>query len=197
MIASALACMWMAADPTSPTPDAARQPSGVQSAAAEAAPATYLRRGLWGRPIRRGGFHAQVAFGAGGGPSSVGLFHAMELGHTFDNGLTLGVLHSFIQNRGIGGTQGGPDLFGGWMAEVKIPLFVPELVAKAAAGLGVTHQQVDGWSASGGVGWAYGLDFHVPFFERSGMTVGATGLQTVVEGRHDFGAALSLGYTWF
>lgn len=127
----------------------------------------------------------------------MGLFHAMEIGHTFDDGLTLGVLHTFIQNNGIGPTRGGPDLFGGWLAELKVPIFVPEVVAKVGAGLGVTHDQTDGWSAAGGFGWAYGVDFHVPFFAGSGGTVLLTGLHTVVEGSHDFGASLALGYTWF
>lgn len=152
---------------------------------------------LFGGPVDRSGLHFQVAFGAGGGPTSVGLFHAMELGHTFDGGVTLGVLHTFIQNNGIGPTRGGPDLFGGWMAEVKVPIVVPEIVAKGAIGLGVTHDQTDGWSASGGFGGAYGVDFHIPFFAKSGATVLLTGIHTVVEGAHDFGASLALGYTWF
>ena len=77
---------------------------------------------LFGDTVNRDGFHFQVAFGWGGGPDSEGLFHAMEIGYTLENGWTLGYLHTFIQNEGFGEMHGGPDLFGGHMFEVKVPI---------------------------------------------------------------------------
>lgn len=152
---------------------------------------------LLGRPLIRDGFHFQAAFGVGGGPDSAGLFHAMEVGGTFRNGWTLALLHTFIQNKGIIGPDSGPDLFGGWLLELKVPVLVPELVAKVAAGPGGTHDQSDGIKANWGFGWAYGLDFDIPLFARSGITLSATGLHAIAEGAHHFGASFAVGYTFF
>lgn len=154
-------------------------------------------RTLLGRPIVRDGLHFQIAFGVGGGPDSAGLFHAMELGGTFRNGWTLALLHTFIQNRGVIGPDRGPDLFGGWMLALKVPLLVPELQLKVAAGPGGTHDQRDGIVAHLGPSWAYGVDFDVPLFARSGLTLSATGLHAVAQGAHHFGAAFAVGYSFF
>jgi hypothetical protein len=171
-------------------------------AVASAEPWPYARdtdvEGLLGRPVRRGGFHFQITFGIGGGPDTVGLSHTMEIGGTMGNGVTLGLLHHFIQNKGIWGDRGGPDLIGGWMFEVKVPTLAPEFVAKIAVGPGGVHEQGGGKiKARWGPAWAYGLDFHVPVVRGSGPTLSLTGLQTVVEGKHHIGFSAGLGYTVF
>lgn len=148
-------------------------------------------------PVVRRGFHFQVAFGFGGGPDNEGLFHAMEVGGTFDNGLTVGLLHTFVQNKGVIGPERGPDLLGGWMLELKVPLFYPEFDLKLAAGLGGLHDQSDGIRFLPGLGWSYGLDVHLPFFDDSGLTIGFSMIQVVVDGTHYLSAATSLGYTFF
>lgn len=154
--------------------------------------------GLLGRPVKRAGFHFQITFGIGGGPDTLGLSHTMELGGTFGNGVTLGLLHHLIQNKGILGPDRGPDLIGGWMLEVKVPTRAPEFVAKFAIGPGGTHTQGGGKiKANWGIAWAYGLDFHVPVVKRSGPTLSLTGLQTVVEGKHHIGFSAGVGYTVF
>jgi hypothetical protein len=164
----------------------------------ESATASAGLPSLFRDKVDRSGFHFSFTFGVGGGPDSFGLSHTMEIGGTFDNGWTLALLHTFIQNKGIGPTpEGGPDLFGGWMPELKIPIFFPELEFKVGIGLGGVHDQSDGIRLIGGLGWAYGVDLHYPFFETSGMTLALTFIQVVVEGRHHFGASLGVGYTWF
>ena len=152
---------------------------------------------LLGEPVSRGGFHFQLSFGWGGGPDSTGLFHAMELGYTMDNGWTIAYLHTFIQNKGFASQLGGPDLFGGHLLELKVPVFGPEMVLKVAVGPGGTHDQSDGIKGHIGLGWAYGLDFHLPIFESSGITLGLTVLHATAQGRHHWGAALGVGYTVF
>jgi len=152
---------------------------------------------LFGRPVIRDGFHFQVAFGVGGGPDTAGVFHAMEIGGTFKNGLTLGVLHTFIQNDGVFAENNGPDLFGGWLLMAKMPIFYPEIVGKIAVGLGGTHDQSDGINATGGLGWAYGVDFHLPTFARSGITLSALAIHAYVEGKHHFGGGFGVGYTFY
>ncbi len=149
------------------------------------------------RPVLRDGFHFQVAFGMGGGPDSSGVFHAMEIGGTFPNGWTLALLHTFIQNKGVLAEHGGPDLFGGWMPELKIPLGYDDLVAKVAAGPGGIHIQDDGIDAVLGLAWLYGVDFHIPFFPTSGLSLGLQMLHAHVDGKHHMGLSTSLGYTWF
>ena len=166
-------------------------------AEADACKAAQLPKGIWGRPVERGGFHFQVSFGLGGGPDSLGLFHAMEIGGTFSNGWTLGVLHTFIQNKGILGQHGGPDLYGGWLLQLKVPLGFPDLVGKVALGPGGTHDQSDGIKVHGGFGASYGVDVHFPFFFASGMTFGVSALHVVAQSSHFFGVAFGLGYTWF
>ena len=152
---------------------------------------------LFGTPIERQGMHFQVAFGWGGGPDSEGLFHAMEIGYTMENGWTLGYLHTFIQNEGFGEMHGGPDLFGGHMFEVKVPLYYPEIVVKLAAGPGGTHDQSDGLKAHFGMSWAYGVDLHLPVDEGSGFTLGLTAIHATIKAHHHWGVSVSGGYTFF
>lgn len=152
---------------------------------------------IFGHVVERDWFHFQIAFGVGGGPDSEGVFHAMEIGGTFSNGWSLSLLHTFIQNKDVWGQKGGPDLFGGWMPQLKVPVFYPEIVLKVAVGPGGFHDQSDGIRAILGVAWSYGVDFHVPFFRASGATVGLQGLHAWAEGRHAFGVATSVGYTFF
>jgi hypothetical protein len=165
---------------------------------ASAAPASLEMPTLGGQPTERDGFHFQVAFGWGGGPTSHGLFHNMEIGGTFANGWTLAYNHVFIQSGGFYKPEGQPDLFGGHLLLLKIPLWYSDLVGKVAAGLGGTHDQSNGIKAYLGFGWAYGVDVNIPMTRTSGVTLGLTLLHAVVVTHgHHFGGALSLGYTWF
>lgn len=153
---------------------------------------------LLGREVVRKGFHFQVSFGIGGGPDTVGLFHAMEIGGTLGGGLTIGLLHTFIQNKGMfGTTKGGPDLIGGWLLQLKYPIVYPELVAKVALGPGGIHDQSDGIKAYWGPTFSYGVDFHVPTWRNQGATVSLQGMNTWALGEHHFGASAALGYTAF
>ncbi|MCB9664311.1 MAG: hypothetical protein H6732_09370 [Alphaproteobacteria bacterium] len=150
--------------------------------------------------VQRGRFHFQILFGLGGGEDSEGLHHAMEIGGTFRrNGVTLALLHTFVQNKGFLRDKGGPDLIGGWLFACKVPLWRPEIVAKLAVGPGGLHDQSDGIRAILGVGMAYGLDLHLPFSRRVGLTLGLTGFHTVVpeQGRHYATMSLGLGFTVF
>ncbi len=153
---------------------------------------------LFKHPVHRDGFHFQVMFGVGGGvPNTDGLHHAMEVGGTFKNGFTLALLHTFVQNKGFIGKDKGPDLMGGWMVELKFPVGFPEFELKFAIGLGGLHDQSNGLRAIPGVGWAYGIDFHLPFFRRSGATVGLTFVHSFVGLDHYFTASVGAGYTFF
>lgn len=158
-------------------------------------------QGLWGRPVRRRGFHFQFGFGIGGGPDTSGLIHNMELGWSFGRacgGCTVALLHTFIQNKGILGTNPAePDLIGGWMAEFKAPLFFPDLDFKVALGLGGTHDQSNGIEAHGGFGAAYGIDLHFPIWPRFGPSLATTAMHVVVDGQHHFGAGAALVVTLF
>lgn len=152
---------------------------------------------LFGRPVDRGGFHAQILFGLGAGPDVVGLFHTMELGWTFRGGSTLGLIHAFIQNDGVFTTLGGPDLIGGWMLLYKVPVILPELVYKVGLGPGGIHDQSDGITAHWGPAWLYGFDLHFPAFYGSGPTLSLVALHAVALTQHHFGVSLGLGYTFF
>lgn len=153
---------------------------------------------LFGREVVRKGFHFQVSFGIGGGPDTLGLLHSMEIGGTLGNGLTIALLHTFIQNKGIfRAVEGGPDLIGGWMIEAKYPIVFPEIEAKVAFGLGGIHDQSDGIKAYAGPGFAYGLDFHVPTFKNQGATLTLEGMNVWALGEHHFGVGAALGYTAF
>ncbi len=151
---------------------------------------------IFGHPVERDGFHFHVSFGLGGGPENEGVFHAMEIGGTFKNGLTLALLHTFVQNKGVIGPDRGPHLIGGWMPELKIPFFFPEIELKVAAGFGGLHDQTNGIRVVPGFAWAYGVDFHLPIFRGSGPTVGVTLIHAVVS-QHYFTAGVGLGYTFF
>lgn len=170
------------------------------AARADAAPASKAEElpiGLWGRPVKRGGFHFQFGLGVGGGPDTLGILQVMEVGYSWKH-FTIALLHTFIQNKGVLGTDlGGPDLIGGWMFEYKHTLFYPDLVWKVAVGLGGTHDQTSGIHAHGGLGLAYGLDLHLPVWRSVGPTWGLTAMNVTAEGKHHFGAGLTLGVTVF
>lgn len=186
MLAPLLA-LALAADPAPGVEPAARQYTTWQS-----------RSLIFKHDVERDVFHFQIMFGIGGGPDSRGLFHAMELGGTFNNGIVLALLHTFVQNKGIVGRDlpGEPDLIGGWMLETKVPILFPEFEVKVAAGFAGLHDQPNGIKVIPGAGFAYGFDFHLPFFKSSGMTIGLTMLHAFVP-KHYFTASLGLGYTFF
>ena len=145
----------------------------------------------------RAGFHFQIALGWGVGPDSNGLFQNMEIGGTFENGWTLAYNHVFIQNKGFAQPEGGPDLVGGHLLLLKIPA-TDHWVLKIGAGPGGIHIQDDGIEAEIGLGVTYGVDYHILITPSSGITFGLTGVHALISRRrHFFGAALSLGYTWF
>lgn len=153
---------------------------------------------MFKRPVERDGFHFQIMFGVGVGPSIDGVHHAMEIGGTLPgSGVTLALLHTFVQNKDFIGPNRGPDLMGGWMAEVKFPVWIPEIELKFALGLGGLHDQSNGIRVIPGVGWAYGVDFHFPFFRRSGATIGITMVHSWVALDHYFTASIGTGYTFF
>ncbi|MCC6876085.1 MAG: hypothetical protein IT378_17385 [Sandaracinaceae bacterium] len=153
---------------------------------------------FYGRPVNRDGVHFQVGFGPGADTSGAGLFHVMEFGATFGGGITVGILHTFIQNRGFHNPQGGAHLIGGWMLELAGPLVIPELTVKVAFGLGGEHDQSnDTIRPIGGIGWAYGIDYTFPIDPRHGPTIGLLAFHTVAEGRHNFGMGLMLGWPVF
>lgn len=163
---------------------------------ADEPPATW--RSITGQDVTLRGFHFQIVFGLGGGPKLDGLFHAMEIGGTFGPGVTLALLHTFIQNKGILGPERGPDLIGGWLLEAKVPLTRPEIVAKFAVGPGGRHVQGGGRiQALWGPTFAYGVDFQLPVTRRSGPTLALTGMHTFVQGEHLYGFGAGLGYTVF
>ncbi len=152
---------------------------------------------LFGTPVERDGFHLQLVLGLAGAANNEGLFHALEVGATFTNGLTLAVLQTGVQNRGVLGPDRGADFIGGWLLELKVPVLVPELELKVAAGLGgLLDEWRPGVRLIPGFGWAYGVDLHVPFFTSSGATVGLTFLHALVPA-HYFTVGVGVGYTFF
>ncbi len=151
---------------------------------------------IFGRPMELRGFHFQLGFGAGGGPDTLGVFHEMEVGGTLRNGITLGLIHAFIQSKGVSNVE-GPHLIGGWMFLFKMPVIWKELSYKLAFGPGGTHDQTDGIKPRWGVAWLYGLDFSYPWFRGSGPTLSLVALHAVAEGRHHVGFSLGLAYTFF
>jgi hypothetical protein len=163
-----------------------------------AASAAAQAPSLFGREIDREGVHFHFGLGLGvGAEDIIGIHHTMELGGTFENGMTLALFHTFTQNRGILNGDQGPDLIGAWMAELKVPIYFEDLVAKVAFGLGGEHDQSDGIRVIPGIGWAYGIDLHLPVGPRHGPTLGLTILHTLAEGRHSIGVGLGLGWTLF
>lgn len=152
---------------------------------------------LFGTAVERDALHVQVLVGLGGGVRHEGLFHALELGATFHNGLTLAVLQTAVQNRGVLGPDRGPDLIGGWLLELKVPVFFPEFEVKVAAGVGgLIDESRPAPRLVPGFGWAYGVDLHLPIFTSSGPTIGLTFLHALVPA-HYFSVAVGAGYTFF
>lgn len=150
-------------------------------------------------PPVRGGFHFQLEFGWGYGPTSGGLFHNMEIGGTFRKSqVTVALDHTFIQSKDFDMPKGGEHLVGGWMLMLKKPVWNNRLVAKGAAGLGGIHDQTNGIKATGGLGISYGLDYDLPVFQSSGVTLSFQCLHAFIPGPiHHFWAALGVGYTFF
>jgi hypothetical protein len=160
--------------------------------------ATWNDRSLvYGTPVERDGLHLQLVAGLGGADRNEGFFHALEVGATFDNGLTVALLQAAVQNRGVLGPDRGPDLIGGWMLELKVPVFAPEFELKVAAGLGgLMDQSRSRVRLIPGFAWAYGLDLHLPIFKSSGPTIGITFLHALVPA-HSFTVGVGAGYTFF
>lgn len=154
---------------------------------------------VFAQPLDRRGAHLQLAFGWGGGPTSHGLVHNMELGRTFgERGWTIAYNHVFVLSRGIDHREAGSDLFGGHMLLVKVPLFFQELVFKGAIGFGENVDMSDGFKPTFGLGWLYGVDFHIPVTYSSGFTLGLIGFHAATpDVGHQFAGGLSVGYTWF
>jgi hypothetical protein len=198
LLPSLLALALLSAEPAVPPAPAAPKEELAQLEKEPQYPFSSSRSLIFGHIVHRDFFHFQVSFGVGGGPDTAGLFHAMELGWTFGGGWTFGILHTFVQNKGIIGPDSGPNLIGGWMLQVKFPVFFPEFEVKLALGFGGLHDQSNGIVAIPGVGWSYGLDFHLPFFQHSGATLGLTFTQAFLDrGGQYFTAGLGLGYTFF
>lgn len=155
------------------------------------------RSALFDRKVERDGLHAQLVVGFGGWSNAEGLFHAAELGFTFANGVTLAVLQTAVQNKGIVGPERGADLIGGWLLEVKVPVLFPELELKVAAGVGgLLDESRPQLHLVPGFGWSYGVDFHLPLFASSGPTIGLTVLHALVP-QHYFTVSVGAGYTFF
>ncbi|TNE45023.1 MAG: hypothetical protein EP343_27510 [Deltaproteobacteria bacterium] len=158
---------------------------------------------LWKSQVLRGGFHFHASFGVGGGPTSLGLFHTMEIGHTFKDagfatGWTLAYDHVFLLSPQQFRPEGAADMFGGHFLLLKIPLGLPHIVGKIAVGLGESVDLTEGFVPYFGFGWHYGLDFHFPATSRSGVTIGLNGVHSITgQHGHLFGFGLTVGYTWF
>ncbi|MCA9666828.1 MAG: hypothetical protein KC503_14610 [Myxococcales bacterium] len=151
------------------------------------------------------GLHVMVAFGWGGGPTSSGLLHSMEIGHTFNSGLALVYNHVFVWSDGLGKPAPNDasyadfsDLFGGHFAVLKVPLFSNDIVGKIGAGLGENVDLSDGFRPRFGVGWTYGIDLHLPLTRSSGLLLTLLGVHAVTVDRgHQVAFAAGLGYCWF
>lgn len=150
-------------------------------------------------PVQRGGFHFQAVFGFGAGSDAMGLWHTMEVGHTFEsNGLTLGYTHVFLMNAPAQHPGEKVDMFGGHFLSLKVPLWTPIVVGKIAIGLGESVELSNGFIPYFGFGWHYGVDFHIPLLVRSGITIGLNAVHSITaQHGHLFGAGIALGYTWF
>lgn len=152
---------------------------------------------IFGRPIRFQGFHFHLSFGPGVGPDVSGLYHAMEIGYSF-SGYSVSFLHTFLQSKGIfWENPGGPDEIGGFMIQVRGPLYFEDLSWKFASGVGGTVDQSDGFHAKPGFGVHYGVDLHFPIWSRFGPTLSLDGMNVYSQGHHHFGAGLALGVSVF
>ena len=147
--------------------------------------------------VEREGLHFRVAFGWGGGPTSHGLVHDMELGGTIDDGLTLCYQHAFIWSRGLAKPDGGSDLWGGHFLMLKVPL-ADYVVYKAAVGLGENVDMSDGFRPRFGFGMTMGLDVDFPIWPTSGITLGVLVMHVAtVDVGQQIGAGATVGYAWF
>lgn len=158
-----------------------------------------IRPTIFGRPIVRNGFHFHASLGIGGGPDTAGLFHAMEIGWSF-NGLTVAFLHSIIQNKNeLWTDKDGPDEIGGFYAQVQGPLYFEDLVWKFAAGVGGTVDQPDegGFYPHAGFGLNYGVDLHFPIWPRFGPSASIAAMNIFEGGQQYFGVGGALGITLF
>ncbi len=164
----------------------------------ETAKSGAAQRTVFGRPIAREGFHFHASLGTGGGPDTVGLYHAMEIGGSI-HGYTISLLHTFLQNKGVyGTTKGGPDEIGGFMLQVAGPLYFQDLVWKLATGVGGTVDQPEGeFNPNPGFGVHYGVDLHFPVARSWGPTLSLAGLNVVERGNHHFAVVTALGITFF
>ena len=74
---------------------------------------------------------------------------------------------------------------------------IPGKEAPSREWIDMVVDQSDGIRAIPGFGWAYGVDFHLATFRKSGPTASITGLHTAVEERLHHGFSGGLGYTFF
>ncbi len=156
-----------------------------------------VRPTIFGRPLRFQGFHLHVSFGPGLGPDVSGLYHAMEIGYSFQ-GYSISFLHTFLQSKGVlWENPGGPDEIGGFMLQVRGPLYFEDLSWKFASGVGGTVDQSDGFHAQPGFGVHYGVDLHFPIWARFGPTLSLDAMNVYSQGHHHFGAGLALGLSVF
>lgn len=179
-------------------------PTMMLAVVLSAEPSAFVQHTTWnnrslvfGTPVERDMLHVQLVAGLGGGPRNEGFFHALEVGFTFGNGLTLAALQTALQNKGVLGPERGADLIGGWLLELKVPIFFPEFELKVAAGLGGVLDEFRPVPVLvKGFGWAYGVDFHLPIFRSSGPTLGVTFIHALVPA-HYFTVGVGVGYTFF
>lgn len=147
--------------------------------------------------IEREGLHFQIAFGWGGGPTSNGVLHDMELGGTLSNGWTLAYQHVFIWSDGIAKPAGGSDLWGGHHVLLEVPVH-ERIVCAMSLGVGENVDMESGFDARFGVGTTVGVEVDFPIWPTSGITLSATALQAItVDVGFQIGAGVTAGYTWF
>ena len=195
----ALTCAWLA--PTAVRADDAR----CAEANEQARRSCEARDTLFKRPIKRRG-RFDLVFGLGGGNHADGLYHSMTIGGTFKNEWSLSLMHTFLQSKGFfkPDAKRGPDLYGGWIPVVHVPLRPRELSLHFGLGPGGYHVQDDGIKLSWGVFYELGLDFILyPVHRRTGPILRFALMQAIVPStRNDdqtttFGANLGLGWAVF
>jgi hypothetical protein len=159
---------------------------------------------LFGRPLKRR-VRFDLVFGLGGANHVDGLYHSMTLGGTFKNEWSLSLMHTFLQSKGFfdPDARRGPDLYGGWIPVVHVPLRPRELSLHFGLGPGGYHVQHDGIKLSWGVFYELGLDLVFPVHRRTGPILRFALMQAIVPNpRGDdqvttFGANLGLGWAVF
>jgi hypothetical protein len=170
----------------------------------EARDACEAKGTLFGRPLKRR-VRFDLVFGLGGANHMDGLYHSMTLGGTFKNEWSLSLLHTFLQSKGFfePDAKRGPDLYGGWIPVVHIPLRPRELSFHFGLGPGGYHVQSNGIKLSWGVFYELGLDLVYPVQRRTGPILRFSLMQAIVPNpRGDdqtttFGANLGLGWAVF